>query len=131
MSIYTEKAQALRNDTTTHYNCAQAVLMAFAPDAGLPDETAAKLAANFGAGMKNGGVCGAITGGLMALGLFGITDAANYYSRVKEAIGDEFTCAGLLRINAQNGGEKKGFCDGLITACVTIVEAMLKEEGKL
>ena len=131
MSIYTEKAQALRNDTTTHYNCAQAVLMAFSAKAGLSDEVAANLASNFGAGMKNGGVCGAITGGLMALGLFGITDAATYYARVKEAIGEEFTCAGLLRINTQNGGEKKAFCDGLITACVTVVETMLNEKGKL
>lgn len=131
MSIYTETAQNLRNDTNTHYNCAQAVLMAFAPHAGLADETAANIASNFGAGMKNGGVCGAITGGLMALGLFGITDTAKYYARVKEAIEEEFTCAGLLRINAQNGGEKKSFCDGLITACVTVVETMLQEEGKL
>ncbi|MBE6916075.1 MAG: C_GCAxxG_C_C family protein [Ruminococcaceae bacterium] len=131
MSIYTEKAQALRDDTTTHYNCAQAVLMAFSSDAGLSDETAAKLAANFGAGMKNGGVCGAITGGLMALGLFGITDTVTYYNRVKEAIGSEMNCSALLKANAENGGEKKGFCDGLISACVTVVETILKEEGKL
>ena len=131
MSIYTEKAQSLRNDTTTHYNCAQAVLMAFSAKAGLSDEVAAKIASNFGAGMKNGGVCGAVTGGLMALGLFGITDAAAYYTRVKAAIGAEFSCAGLLKINAENGGEKKAFCDGLISACVTVVETMLKEEGKL
>ncbi len=131
MSIYTEKAQALRDDTTTHYNCAQAVLMAFSEQAGISEDTSSKIAANFGAGMKMGSVCGAITGGLMALGLFGITDAAGYYSRVKEAIGDEFSCAGLLRTNTQNGGEKKAFCDGLISACVTVVETILKEEGKL
>lgn len=131
MSEYVTKAQALRDDSAVHYNCAQAVLMAFSEKAGLSDEVAAKLSANFGAGMKNGGVCGAITGGLMALGLFGITDAADYYKRVKAAIGDEFHCAGLLAANAKNGGDKKKFCDGLIASCVTVVEAMLREANKL
>ena len=81
--------------------------------------------------VRGGGVCGAITGGLMALGLFGITDTVTYYNRVKEAIGSEMNCSALLKANAENGGEKKGFCDGLISACVTVVETILKEEGKL
>lgn len=131
MSIYTEKAQNLRDDTNTHYNCAQAVLMAFSEKAGVSEEVAAKISSNFGAGMKNGGVCGAITGGLMALGLFGITDAAEYYKRVEQAIDNEFNCAGLLAENAKSGGDKKKFCDGLIAACVTIVESMLLEANKL
>lgn len=51
-------------------NCAQAVLCAFAADLGLAEGTALRLAAGFGAGMarcQEG--CGAVTGGIMALGL--------------------------------------------------------------
>ncbi len=128
MSIYTEKAQALRDMKEKHYNCAQAVFMAFADKAGLDLDTADSIAANFGAGMKAGSVCGAVTGGLMTLGLFGITDTGVFYPRVKAAIGDDLDCSKLL---AKNTIEKKAFCDGLITACVNVVEEMLKEAGKL
>ncbi len=52
------------------YNCAQAVLYAYGPELGLDGETALKLATGLGAGMaRQGEVCGAITGGIMALGL--------------------------------------------------------------
>ena len=52
------------------YNCAQAVLFAYAPGLGLDGETSLKLATGFGAGMgRRGEVCGAVTGGILALGL--------------------------------------------------------------
>jgi C_GCAxxG_C_C family probable redox protein len=52
------------------YNCAQAVLCAFGPDLGLEAEVALKVATGLGAGMaRRGEVCGALTGGIMALGL--------------------------------------------------------------
>ncbi len=52
------------------YNCAQSVLFAFGPDLGLDGETSLKLATGFGAGMgRRGEVCGAVTGGILALGL--------------------------------------------------------------
>lgn len=52
------------------YNCAQSVLYAFGPDLGLDGETALKLATGLGAGMaRRGEVCGAVTGGVLALGL--------------------------------------------------------------
>ena len=128
MSIYVKKAQALRDDTTAHYNCAQAVFMAFSAKAGLSEDLACRISSNFGAGMKNGGVCGAITGGLMVLGLFGIGDTAAYYTRVKEKIGDELDCSALLK---KKTDEKKAYCDALIAACVTVVEEMLIEQGKI
>lgn len=131
MSEFVSKAQALRDSTDKHYNCAQAVFMAFSEKAGLDENTACRIAANFGAGMKSGGVCGAVTGGLMVLGLFDIGDAAGYYKRVKAAIGEQLNCSALLKSNEEKGGQKKQFCDGLITACVTVVEEMLTEQGKL
>ena len=52
------------------YNCAQAILYAFGPDLGLEAETALKVATGLGAGMgRRGEVCGAVTGGILALGL--------------------------------------------------------------
>ena len=52
------------------YNCAQAVLYAFCEDLGFDKNTALKLACGFGAGMaRKQEVCGAVTGGIIALGL--------------------------------------------------------------
>lgn len=52
------------------YNCAQSVLYAFGPDLGLDAERALKVATGFGGGMGGRGeVCGAVTGGILALGL--------------------------------------------------------------
>ena len=52
------------------YNCAQSVLYAFGPDLGLDAETALKVATGLGGGMGGRGeVCGAVTGGILALGL--------------------------------------------------------------
>jgi C_GCAxxG_C_C family probable redox protein len=52
------------------FNCAQSVLAAHAGQFSLEPETALKISAAFGAGMgRQGEVCGAVTGALMALGL--------------------------------------------------------------
>lgn len=51
------------------YVCSQAVFAAFSEDLGLEKDTALKIGACFGSGMRKGEVCGACTGALMALGL--------------------------------------------------------------
>jgi C_GCAxxG_C_C family probable redox protein len=52
------------------FNCAQAVLTAYAGELGLDRETALKIASPFGAGMaRMGETCGAVTGAFMAIGL--------------------------------------------------------------
>ncbi|MBQ3094475.1 MAG: C_GCAxxG_C_C family protein [Clostridia bacterium] len=62
-----DKAAALFQDG---YNCAQAVLGAFAEDLGLPLDTAMKLSSSFGGGMgRMREVCGACSGMFMAAGL--------------------------------------------------------------
>lgn len=51
-------------------NCAQAVLCVFCEGLGLKREKALKLASGFGAGMgRKQEVCGAVSGGIMAIGL--------------------------------------------------------------
>lgn len=58
------------------YNCAQAVFAAFAPELGMDERAAAKLASSFGGGMAGmREVCGAVSGMLMAAGaLYGYDD---------------------------------------------------------
>jgi C_GCAxxG_C_C family probable redox protein len=52
------------------YNCAQAVLHASRDEAGLGEDTALKIATGLGAGMgRKQEVCGAVTGGILVLGL--------------------------------------------------------------
>jgi C_GCAxxG_C_C family probable redox protein len=53
-----------------NFNCAQSVFAVFAPQLGLDEHQALKLASPFGGGIaRRGQVCGAVTGALMALGL--------------------------------------------------------------
>ena len=60
------------------YNCAQAVIAAFADSLGMDRETALRFAGGFGGGLRSGEVCGAISGAVMAIGLkYGQTDAAD------------------------------------------------------
>lgn len=52
------------------FNCSQSVFTPFATQFGLNEKTALQLASPFGGGFSNcGEVCGAVTGGLLALGL--------------------------------------------------------------
>ena len=86
MGKYLDRARELRANETHHYNCAQAVLMSFMPDLEIDDKTAFQIAACFGGGMKCGSVCGAITGGLMSLGVLGIDDpktTINFINKIK------------------------------------------------
>lgn len=56
-------------------NCSQAVLGHYAEEHGLPLELAMRVASGFGGGMgRTGGVCGAVSGAIMAIGLMAATD---------------------------------------------------------
>jgi C_GCAxxG_C_C family probable redox protein len=72
----TETAVKLFNEG---YNCSQAVLAAFCEPYGMEPKTALTLAAGFGGGIgAAGGVCGALTGAVMVLGLkYGSPDVAD------------------------------------------------------
>ena len=49
--------------------CCQQVFEELAPTLGLDEKTALRIAAGFGSGIGHGLTCGAVTAGLMALGL--------------------------------------------------------------
>ena len=131
MSKYLERARELRAITEPHYNCGQSVVISFAQDAGLTDEQALGICANFGGGLKRGSACGAITGGLVVLGLFGIDNPSEYYQALRESHDGMLDCADLLKRNKEMGGEKKPHCDALVFECVSLVEKILREQGKI
>ena len=138
MSKYTDLAMERRShfssDGRPAWNCSQAVVSVFAKDAGYDENFCMKASTYFRGGMQMGSVCGAITGGLMALGLAGAEDAhtANeFIKKVRENHNGIITCKDLLRINAENGGEKMPHCNAMIRECIKHVEDLLLEKGKL
>ncbi len=134
MSKYLERAKELRATIEPHYNCGQSVVIPFSEEAGLSEEKAMGICANFGGGLKRAAACGAITGGLVVLGLFGIDDPATvgeYYRSLRENHDGMLDCADLLRKNRELGGEKKPHCDGMVFECVNLVEEILRKKEKI
>ena len=134
MTEIMERSHALRDDTTTHYNCAQAVFIPFAEKKGISTAQAQAITANFGSGMRAGLTCGAITGGLMALGLYDAGDAeasTEFMRRMKSLHGGLSDCRDLLREEVHGPAEKKPHCDGMVYEAVEIVEEMLTARGLL
>ena len=69
------------------YNCAQAVIAAFADKTGLDEETAKKISAGFGGGIgRLREVCGTFSGAVMALGLIRSdkVDKATLYAEIQD-----------------------------------------------
>ena len=60
---------AVRLHDEKKYNCCQAVFCSACGKCGMDEETAYRLGAFFGAGMRRGEVCGCISGALMAIGM--------------------------------------------------------------
>lgn len=115
-------------------NCSQAIFTAFTRDLGMDRETAMRLASAFGGGMGGtAGVCGALTGVVMALGLrFGTTGSKNPTAEKKvRELFDRFSekrktlvCRELLDCDISTpGGMKQARREKLFkTVCPAIVE---------
>ena len=134
MSKYLERAKELRAITVPHYNCGQSVVIPFAEEAGLSEEKAMAICSNFGGGLKRASACGAITGGLVVLGLFGIDDPVvigEYYKALRDNHEGMLDCADLLRRNKELGRERKPHCDDLVYECVDLVEDILRKKEKI
>ncbi len=129
------------------FNCAQSVLSAFASRHGLEAGLALRIAGPFGAGVaRRGEMCGAVSGGLMALGLrHGSVEAqdaeakrrlysvAQDFLRQFEARCGSLECRGLLGLDLSRPGsleaaEQRGLftdlCPGFVRAATEIVEAL-------
>ena len=92
----TDKAKKAEELFLKGYACSQAILGAFATEAGIDHNTAMRIASGFGGGMgRMREVCGTMTGAFMVLGLiYGFDEPSplkkgEIYSRIKE-ISDKF-----------------------------------------
>ncbi|MDF9409645.1 C-GCAxxG-C-C family protein [Pelotomaculum isophthalicicum JI] len=131
------------------FYCSQAVLAAFAPQLGMEEETAIKVAGAFGGGVANtGGTCGAVNGAYMVIGLkYADTDAKNYQATKKtnnvvrefiknfETLNGSTICKDLLKcdIGTSDGFkyaiEQKLFssvCPKFVKDSIEILEHLLK-----
>ena len=138
MSKYTDLAMERRGHFTPDgrpaWNCCQAVVSVFAQDAGYDENACMKAATYFRGGMQMGSVCGAVTGSLMAIGLAGVDDPdipGELFRKIRENHDGLVNCKDLLRVNAENGGEKMPHCNAMIRECIGYVEEILREKGKL
>ncbi|MFP4015204.1 MAG: C-GCAxxG-C-C family protein [Chitinispirillaceae bacterium] len=135
------------------FNCAQSVLVPFADELGMPEDTALRIAGGFGAGMgRNQEVCGAVSGAVMAIGLvygrgkYDDPEKKNVtYDKVRGFM-DAFrkengavTCRDLLpgcdlmteegqKLFTEKNLKKK--CEGFVRSACGIVERILGEEQK-
>ncbi|MDD4716454.1 MAG: C-GCAxxG-C-C family protein [Oscillospiraceae bacterium] len=119
-----DHAHQLREDTKKHYNCSQASFLPFCKELGIDEDTAYKIAANFGSGMRHGSTCGAVSGVLMALGLAGKDEktAAAFLRKFREKNGS-LICHQLL---ANHSADKKEHCDTMVYDAVAIGEELIK-----
>ena len=100
----------------------------------MSEEDAFRLAANFGGGMQMGGTCGAFTGGMMALGLWGVDEKTAVQKLIRAMKANHegtLDCAKLLAKNAETGLPRKPHCDGMVYEAVALVEEILRSEGKI
>ena len=65
----TKKADLVNDRFPVQFNCAQTVFSLFAPELGLDENTALKIASGFGGGMACAETCGAVTGSYMVIGM--------------------------------------------------------------
>lgn len=120
------------------YNCAQALVCAYAEDYGLTEETAYQLAEGFGSGM--GGLrrtCGAVTGMISVIGLMNSNGKLGNketrhetYELVLAAVNAFETknqsseCSLLMGIES---GVPLRSCEGCIEDCVNYLEMLKKQ----
>ena len=129
-------------------NCCQSVLAAFADRFDIPRETALRLGAGFGGGAGTGELCGAITGGILALDLIAGGDmsdiaqakrrAAARARELQQRFSERFgalRCRELLRNEKEEPSDAvralgiADHCGVMIASAVELAEEILREEG--
>ena len=123
------------------YNCAQSTFAPFARHLGMDVDLAFKISTPFGGGLGHmGQVCGAVSGGLMALGLVegnAVVDreqkhacyrmAAEFQNRFKEAHGDVL-CPRLLGLDIGDADQLQQARDANLFAevCPEFIETAVR-----
>ena len=118
------------------FNCAQCVLCCCREITGLEDSTALAVSGGFGGGLRSGEICGAVSGGVMALGMArpfnkpGDMAAKAEVGAVTKRFVDTFrekygavTCRELL-----GQPEDRSRCGECIAYCAELAETMVKEK---
>ena len=142
----TRADEAAEKIASSQMNCAQAVLTAFNEELGLEKSTALKIALPFGAGMgRTDGVCGAVAGAYMVLGLRsyeGLTPVekkekvfalVGEFNRRFKALHRSIGCSELLdcslgtsegMASAKDKKLTSWVCPGLVADAVSILEGL-------
>ncbi len=130
---YIDRAKELREDAQTHYNCAQSVIIPYSDECGISEEKAYQLGLFFGRGMKMGGCCGAITGGLMVIGMLGGTDEQYraFMDDMRRGHDNMVNCSDLLRKNKELGGDQKTHCDNMVYEAIENVYSTMKKNSSV
>jgi C_GCAxxG_C_C family probable redox protein len=116
MKNKSDKAVAMM---TAGFNCAQSVLGVFCADLHFDKDTALKLATGFGAGMaRKQEVCGAVTGGILVIGLKSGRGSADERSATESTylLVEKF----MERFNAKHGS---CLCRILLDGCNLLSES--------
>ena len=114
-------------------NCCQSTLCTLSEYTGIDEQTAVRLGCGFGGGMLTGNICGAVTGGMMAIGAACTrgTDPAGEKERgrglcaqLQERFQEKYgtlLCADILREHEHD------LCDDCIAFAAAAAEAIIKE----
>lgn len=131
------------------FNCCQSVVAAFSDLTGLSEQESFNVGGGFGAGAGTGELCGALVGGIMALGLMTPVDVNDPVTSKKrtqakgKVLQKKFMekfgalrCQDLLSDPKAVGPTQAaaamgltGHCDIMIVTAVEIVEQILAEEA--
>lgn len=109
------------------YNWSQKVLKEFSEEIGLDEELAARLTVGFGSGAGRGELCGAIVGGIMALGLKYGDNSKSYIEKFQEEMVSKHKsvrCKIMLENNSLNKAE---VCPSIIQSAIDIIDKEFKK----
>ena len=139
----------IANNFFNNYNCAQSVLAAYAADFGMDKDTALSVSVGFGGGIgRLQETCGAVSGAVMALGLYsrftetdGRPKINEVYTKAHNFV-DEFTgkmgtakCRDLLNCDLGTEEGQKFFrennlkdkCRACVSLCCELLDKYLAE----
>lgn len=117
-------------------NCAQALLLAFSEKLNFKSDDCLRVASGFGGGIAmSGGICGAVSGGIMVLGLAGsgegdsktktYEDSKLLISRFEKKFG---TCTCKLLTESKTEFDTKSFCNKFVREATIVVAEILEKE---
>lgn len=114
------------------YNCAQAVVCTYCDMYNVEEQTAFRLSESFGFGMGTQGVCGALSGALMLLGLQNSggmmspgKTKGDTYRKAREMTQEFENCAGALLCKEIKAPPVQCSCDECIACACRIAEKYL------